>query len=228
MEITKREWPVLIISGQYDARDDEGHRLRQLIEQLEKIQDCRVIPSYTYEDAYEIFRSRSDFGCIVVDWDIPDEDAGEATTAEALIVKMRKRHRAVPIILLTGRSEMDSIPTEILRDVNDCLWKTSETISFMAGRIATHVVDYVRTVYPPFFGAMVQYANEYKFAWHTPGHMGGEGFLRSPSGVALFKFFGESVFRSDLSVSVPELGSLLEHSGVTGDAEKKLGTGIRR
>ena len=220
MEITKREWPVLIISGQYDARDDEGHRLRQLIEQLEKIQDCRVIPSYTYEDAYEIFRSRSDFGCIVVDWDIPDEDAGEATTAEALIVKMRKRHRAVPIILLTGRSEMDSIPTEILRDVNDCLWKTSETISFMAGRIATHVVDYVRTVYPPFFGAMVQYANEYKFAWHTPGHMGGEGFLRSPSGVALFKFFGESVFRSDLSVSVPELGSLLEHSGVTGDAEK--------
>ena len=90
----------------------------------------------------------------------------------------------------------------------------------MAGRIATHVVDYVRTVYPPFFGAMVQYANEYKFAWHTPGHMGGEGFLRSPSGVALFKFFGESVFRSDLSVSVPELGSLLEHSGVAGDAEK--------
>jgi len=38
--------------------------------------------------------------------------------------------------------------------------------------------------------------------------------------VALFKFFGESVFRSDLSVSVPELGSLLEHSGVVGDAEK--------
>ena len=115
---------------------------------------------------------------------------------------------------------MDLIPTEILRYINDCLWKTSETISFLAGRIETHVVDYVRTVYPPFFGAMVQYSNEYKFAWHTPGHMGGEGFLRSPAGVALFKFFGENVFRSDLSVSVPELGSLLEHSGVVGDAEK--------
>jgi len=155
-----------------------------------------------------------------VDWDIPDEDPGETTTAEELIVKMRKRHQGIPIILLTGRREMDQIPAEILRDVNDCLWKTSETISFMAGRIETHVVDYVRTVYPPFFGAMVEYSNEFKFAWHTPGHMGGEGFLRSPAGVALFKFFGESVFRSDLSVSVPELGSLLEHSGVVGDAEK--------
>ncbi|MEA2039845.1 MAG: Orn/Lys/Arg decarboxylase N-terminal domain-containing protein [Thermodesulfobacteriota bacterium] len=220
MEITTREWPVLIISGQFNAQDDEGYRLRQLTEQLEEVQDCRVIPSFTYEDGYEIFRSRSDFGCIVVDWDIPDEDPGEATTAEELIVKMRKRHQKVPIILLTGRREMDRIPVEILRDVNDCLWKTSETISFMAGRIETHVVDYVRTVYTPFFGAMVQYSKEFKFAWHTPGHMGGEGFLRSPAGVALFKFFGESVFRSDLSVSVPELGSLLEHSGVVGDAEK--------
>jgi len=67
---------------------------------------------------------------------------------------------------------------------------------------------------------MVKYANEYKFAWNTPGHMGGEGFLRSPAGAVLFKFFGENVFRADLSVSVPELGSLLEHSGVVGDAEK--------
>ena len=220
MEIETSEWPILIISGQFDARNDEGFRLRQLTEQLEEVQDCRVIPSFTYEDGYKIFRSRSDFGCIVVDWDIPDEDPAEATTAKELIVKIRKRHQGIPIVLLTGRMGMDLIPTEILRDINDCLWKTSETISFLAGRIETHVVDYVRTVYPPFFGAMVQYSNEYKFAWHTPGHMGGEGFLRSPAGVALFKFFGENVFRSDLSVSVPELGSLLEHSGVVGDAEK--------
>ncbi len=220
MEIETHEWPVLIISGQFDAKNDEGYRLRQLTEQLEEVQDCSIIPSYTYEDGYKLFRSRADFGCIVVDWDIPHENSAETTTANDLIVNMRKRHLTVPIILLMGRAGMDSIPTEILRDVNDCLWKTTETISFMAGRIETHVVDYVRTVYPPFFGAMVQYSSEYKFAWHTPGHMGGEGFLRSPAGVALFKFFGENTFRSDLSVSVPELGSLLEHSGVVGDAEK--------
>lgn len=220
MEIDRQQWPVMIISGQFNAENDEGYRLRQLTEELREVHDCRVIPSFTYEDGYEIFRSRSDFGAIVVDWDIPDENPGECTTAQMLIVEMRKRHQRVPIILLAGRKKMEQIPVEILRDVNDCLWKTSETISFLAGRIENHVEAYVDQVYPPFFRKMVEYANAYKFAWHTPGHMGGEGFLRSPAGVALFKFFGENMFRSDLSVSVPELGSLLEHSGVVADAEK--------
>jgi len=67
---------------------------------------------------------------------------------------------------------------------------------------------------------LVKYSEEYKYAWHTPGHMGGEGFLRSPAGVGLHKFFGENTMRSDLSISVPELGSLLDHEGVVGDAEK--------
>ncbi len=50
--------------------------------------------------------------------------------------------------------------------------------------------------------------------------MGGQGFLRGPAGAGLHKFFGENMFRADLSISVPELGSLLDHSGVVGDAEK--------
>jgi len=50
--------------------------------------------------------------------------------------------------------------------------------------------------------------------------MGGQGFLKSPSGTAFHKFFGENMLRSDLSISVPELGSLLDHSGVTGEAER--------
>ncbi len=220
MEITMRQWPVLVISGQFKAQNDEGYRLRQLVDHLEQEQDCRVIPSFTYEDGYEIFRSRADFGCIVIDWDIPEEDPTETSTAAQLIFNIRKRHARIPLVLLTGRLKMDQIPTDILCAVSDCLWKTSETISFLAGRIQTHAMEYIRTVYPPFFGAMVRYCNEYKFAWHTPGHMAGEGFLRSPAGAAMFKFFGENVFRADLSVSVPELGSLLEHSGVVGDAER--------
>ena len=219
MKITKSSWPVLIVSGQFHAQNDEGYRLRQLTEELEEVQDCRIIPSFSYEDGYEIFRSRSDFGCIVVDWDIPEENPEEKMTAAEFIILMRKRHKGVPVLLMTGRLEIEKIPLEILRDINECLWKTSETIGFLAGRIEIHLLEYIKKVYPSFFGALVKYANEYKYAWHTPGHMGGEGFLRSPAGVAMYKFYGENVFRADLSVSVPELGSLLEHSGVVGDAE---------
>jgi arginine/lysine/ornithine decarboxylase len=38
-------------------------------------------------------------------------------------------------------------------------------------------------------------------------------YHKSPVGQAFHQFFGENTLRSDLSVSVPELGSLLDHTG---------------
>ena len=220
MQIKKSNWPVLIVSGQFEAKNDEGFRLRQLKKELIDVQYCSVIPSYSYEDAYEIYRSRSDFGCIVIDWDIQEENPEEKMTPDQLVHMMRDRQKTVPIIVLTESLTLEEVSIEILEKINGGFWKTSDTIPFIAGRIEMHLLSYVKKVYPKFFGELVEYAREYKYAWHTPGHMGGQGFLRSPAGVAMFKFFGENVFRSDLSISVPELGSLLDHSGVCGDAEK--------
>ncbi|MBC8490549.1 MAG: hypothetical protein H8D45_31425 [Bacteroidetes bacterium] len=220
MKATKRSWPVLIVSGQFNAENDEGFRLNELLEELEEVQECSVIPSFSYEDALEIFISRADIGTVVVDWDLPEEDTSEEMSPVYFIDKIRKRNRKIPILLLTDRLEIEEIPLEVLKNINGYLWKTADTIEFLSGRIEIHLIEYVKSIYPEFFAAMVKYAEEYKYAWHTPGHMGGEGFLRSPAGVAMYKFFGENIFRADLSVSVPELGSLLNHEGVVGDAEK--------
>ena len=43
--------------------------------------------------------------------------------------------------------------------------------------------------------------------------------LSSPLGRAFYEYFGENLFRSDLSISVGELGSLLDHSGPIGQSE---------
>ena len=133
---------------------------------------------------------------------------------------VRLRNKTIPILLLTERLALETIPTSVLQVISDCLWKTADTSEFLAGRIETLLVEYVKSIYPRFFSELVKYSEAYKYAWHTPGHMGGQGFLRSPAGVAMHKFFGENVFRADLSISVPELGSLLDHSGVVSDAER--------
>lgn len=219
MKITKHAWPILIVSGQFDAQNDEGFRLRELEEQLVQVQGCSIIPSLSYEDAIEIFISRSDLGAVIIDWDIQDEDAGEKMPPEKLLDEVRRRNADIPVLLLTDRLAVEKIPTQVLAKIDDTLWKTADTSEFLAGRIETHLLEYVYGVYPAFFGELVKYAEEYKYAWHTPGHMGGQGFLRSPAGVAMHKFFGENVFRADLSISVPELGSLLDHSGAVKDAE---------
>ncbi len=219
MNYERKQWPVLLVSQEINRPGDDAFRLDELVDELTGAQECTVMPSLTYEDALEIFESRADFGAILLDWDLPTESHAEKMLPHTLLAKMRKRNRTIPILLLTDKLETEKIPVEALAMINGCLWKTADTVSFLAGRIAEHLDEYVAQVYPQFFGELVEYSHKYKYAWHTPGHLGGQGFLRAPAGVAMYKFFGENTFRADLSISVPELGSLLDHSGVTGDAE---------
>ena len=220
MKQTMSAWPILFVSHELNAENDNGFRLREIIHELETAQQCKVIPSFSYEDAAEIFLSRSDLSAIVIDWDIPEEDGSKKENPSELAEAFRKRNREIPILLMTDRMETEKLSAEDLMKINGCLWKTADTAEFLAGRILGHAAGHVKKVYPDFFGKLVLYSNRYKYAWHTPGHLGGQGFLRSPAGVALYKFFGENMFRSDLSISVPELGSLLDHEGAAGDAER--------
>ncbi len=220
MKMTLADWPVLIVSGELLAGNNEGHRLRELLEALKKTSGCKVITASSYEDALEIFTSRADIGCVVIDWDLELENNREKMAPEVLLEHIRLRNKKIPVILLTDHLETENLSQWVLNKINDCLWKTADTIEFIAGRIANWVKSYSENVLPEFFEKLVEYSERYKYAWHTPGHLGGQGFLRAPAGVAMYKFFGENTFRSDLSISVPELGSLLDHEGAAGDAER--------
>ena len=73
---------------------------------------------------------------------------------------------------------------------------------------------------PPLAAAMMKFTRDYEYSWHTPGHQGGTAFLKSPVGRIFFDYFGENMLRSDLSISVGSLGSLLDHTGPIGEHEK--------
>ena len=220
MKMTTADWPVMIVSGEFGTGNNEGHRLKELLVELKQKSGCSVICATTYEDAAGIFASRADIGCTVIDWDLKFEDHDEKMSPEKLLEQIRARNAKIPVILLTDHLETENLSENVLRQINDCLWKTADTVEFIAGRIANRVREYAGNAVPEFFGKLVEYSERYKYAWHTPGHLGGLGFLRAPAGVAMFKFFGENTFRSDLSISVPELGSLLDHEGAAGDAER--------
>ena len=220
MKMKLADWPVLIVSGEFSAGNNEGVRLRELVSELENNSDCSVVCTTSYEDALEIFCSRADIGCMVIDWDLMFEQVQEKMSPEFLLSRIRMRNSKIPVILLTDHLETEKLSGQVLSQISDCLWKTADTIEFIAGRIANWVKQYSDNILPEFFGKLMAYSECYKYAWHTPGHLGGLGFLRAPAGVAMFKFFGENTFRSDLSISVPELGSLLDHEGAAGDAER--------
>jgi len=219
-KMTAKDWPILLISGHWNKEDDDGARLACLVEQLEETQGCSILPSATYWDGAEIFKARNDLGCVIVDWDLKSEGVNIRMQPESLVSMIRARNKKIPIVLLTDREQIESIPDEVIQKIQETVFIREDTADYVAGRIQQHVVDYAAKEYGVFFGPLVKYAGKYKHAWHTPGHLGGEGFLRSPSGMAFLKYFGENIFRSDLSISVPKLGELNTHDGVTGEAEK--------
>ncbi|MDE4945223.1 lysine decarboxylase LdcC, partial [Francisella tularensis subsp. holarctica] len=64
-------------------------------------------------------------------------------------------------------------------------------------------------------------------AFCTPGHQGGYGFQRSAVGALFNDFYGENIFKTDLSISMKELGSFLDHSESHNDAEEYISKVIK-
>ncbi len=86
-------------------------------------------------------------------------------------------------------------------------------------RIDKAIKIYYNKIMPPFTKTLFEYTKENKYRYCTPGHLGGSAYLASPVGSIFYDFYGENIFKADISVSMPELGSLLDHSGPHKEAE---------
>ncbi|HWT98745.1 MAG TPA: Orn/Lys/Arg decarboxylase N-terminal domain-containing protein [Terriglobales bacterium] len=208
---------ALVIDDELNDQTAGSRALRALIADLEA-RDVQVVEALTAVDAKAIASSDTAIQAVLLDWDFRN-DKGHAQ-AEELLAHIRSRNPKVPIFLLTSRSAASSISTKAMQDADDFIWLLEDTTDFIGGRIVAAMQRYRQQVLPPMFKALVEFSNIYEYSWHTPGHTGGTAFLKSPSGRAFFEFFGESLFRSDLSISVGQLGSLLDHSGPIGESER--------
>jgi arginine/lysine/ornithine decarboxylase len=90
--------------------------------------------------------------------------------------------------------------------------------------VARHIIreakSYLDGLAPPFFKALMGYAQDGSYSWHCPGHSGGVAFLKSPVGQMFHQFFGENMLRADVCNSVEELGQLLDHTGPVAESER--------
>jgi arginine decarboxylase len=221
-------FPVLLVDDELNDDTAAGRATRALVDHL-SADGAPVITATDLDDAEQIIASTAPLSALVIDGDAhhaPNgrlRDAGavavSATRTETLIDSLRDERPALPIFLLADRSSVEEIPIDVLGRVSGYVWKLEDTPAFVAGRIEEARREYLKPLLPPFFEALVRFTKESRYSWHTPGHSGGTAFLKTPVGSAFHEFFGENTLRSDLSVSVAELGSLMEHTGPVGEAE---------
>jgi ornithine decarboxylase len=169
----------------------------------------QVVRARRIEDAEIAVQTDAAIGCMVVDW---GKKGLEGKTA-ALINLMRRRGLEMPIVILVRRKRLEDIPVEVLDYIDGYIFLAEETPEFIAKNLVSRLKHYAETLKTPFFGALVDYAEQGNQLWTCPGHNGGIFYNRSPIGRIFVEHLGEAVFRDDLDNSVLELGDLLVHEG---------------
>lgn len=200
----------------FEADDLEGIRLNQIVDEIER-SGFEVVKARKLEDATIAVQTDAAIGCMVVDW---GKKGLEGKTA-ALINLMRKRGLDFPIILLIRRKRFEDVPVEVLDFIDGYVFLSEETPPFIAKNLISRLKQYAETLKTPFFGALVDYAEEGNQLWTCPGHNGGVFYSRSPIGRVFMEHLGEAVFRDDLDNSVLDLGDLLTHEGPALQAQKE-------
>jgi arginine/lysine/ornithine decarboxylase len=208
---------ALLVSNQPDKRSVFGRALIQLISDVEE-RSISVLTSESLSDAKSILSTDPAIQCVLLSWEM-DTSADHQECID-LLTALRERNTRVPVFLISDRSTASNVPLIVMQHADDFIWLPEDTSRFLSGRIMAAIERYRQAVLPPMFGALLKFARSYEYSWHTPGHAGGTAFLKSTAGRAFYEFFGENLLRSDLSISVGELGSLLDHSGPIGQGER--------
>ncbi|MCR0982388.1 Orn/Lys/Arg family decarboxylase [Roseomonas populi] len=211
-----RRFKFLVCAPNFDETDLEGARLQEIVARIERA-GYSALRARRDDDAELVVRTDAAIGCVIVDWG----KKGLQGRSAALISLVRKRGLDVPIIVLVRRHRLEDIPVEVLDDVDGFVFLAEETPDFIARNLISRLRQYADTLKTPFFGALVDYAEQGNQLWTCPGHNGGQFYSRSPIGRIFVEHLGHAVFRDDLDNSVLQLGDLLTHEGPALRAQKE-------
>ena len=218
MEFLKA-FPIAIIDEDYEGKHAAGIGMRQLAKAIEA-EGFRVVAGVSYADAQrlvEVFNSES---CWLVSVDGVEASDKQWQILEEVLAKKRRRNDRLPIFLFGDQRTAEMVPASVLKHANAFMQLFEDSPEFLARVIARAANLYLERLPPPMFKALMDYTLHASYSWHTPGHGGGVAFRKSPVGNLFYHFFGENTLRSDISVSVGMLGSLLDHTGPIAEGER--------
>ncbi len=222
----KFKFPIIIIDEDYRSENASGHGIRDLAEALEK-EGVEVVGMTSYGDLTSFAQQQSRASAFVLS--IDDEEFGAGSdeetevalrTLRAFVEEIRYKNLDIPIYLYGETRTSRHIPNDILRELHGFIHMHEDTPEFVARHIIREAKSYMDSLAPPFFRALVDYAQDGSYSWHCPGHSGGVAFLKSPVGRMFHQFFGENMLRADVCNAVDELGQLLDHTGPVAASER--------
>ncbi len=222
----KFRFPIIIIDEDFRSENTSGLGIRALVKAIEE-EGMEVLGVTSYGDLTSFAQQQSRASAFILS--IDDEEFGGGSPEEiesalsqlrAFVGKIRVRNEDIPIFLYGETRTSRHIPNDVLKELHGFIHMFEDTPEFVARNIIREAKHYLDSLAPPFFRALVHYANDGSYSWHCPGHSGGVAFLKSPVGQMFHQFFGENMLRADVCNAVEELGQLLDHTGPVADSER--------
>ncbi len=217
-------FPIVIIDEDYRSENTSGLGIRALAQAIEK-EGFEVIGVTSYGDLSQFAQQQSRASAFILS--IDDEEFTPGPELDPAVLNLRKfiseirfRNADIPIYLYGETRTSQHLPNDVLRELHGFIHMFEDTPEFVARHIIREARSYMAGLAPPFFKALVDYAQDGSYSWHCPGHSGGVAFLKSPVGQMFHQFFGENMLRADVCNSVDELGQLLDHTGPVYASEK--------
>lgn len=222
----KFDYPIIIVDQDFRIDNISGSGMRALAQAIEA-QGETVVAVTQARDFIGLAQQSARASAFIVSVDEPEngeielEEARAQTVADlrAMVQSIRARNLDIPIFLYGRTHTSRDLPTDVLREMHGFMNMFEDTNEFMARRVIREAKLYVDGLFTPFFRALVNYAQNSSYSWHTPGHSGGVAYLKSPVGQLFHQFYGENMLRSDVCNSVEELGQPLTHTGPILDSE---------
>src|SRR3954452_5407579 len=219
----KFRFPIVIIDEDFRSENTSGLGIRALAAAIEK-EGMEILGVTSYGDLSQFAQQQSRASAFILS--IDDEEFTPGPELDPAILNLRKfiqeirfKNAEIPIYLYGETRTSQHIPNDILRELHGFIHMFEDTPEFVARHIIREARSYLDGLAPPFFRALVDYAQDGSYSWHCPGHSGGVAFLKSPVGQMFHQFFGENMLRADVCNAVDELGQLLDHTGSVAKAE---------
>lgn len=217
-------FPIVIIDEDYRSENTSGLGIRALAEAIEK-EGFEVLGATSYGDLSQFAQQQSRASAFILS--IDDEELTSDPEQSPAVLNLRKfiqeirfKNAEIPIYLYGETRTSQHLPNDILRELHGFIHMFEDTPEFVARHIIREAKSYMDGLAPPFFRALVDYAQDGSYSWHCPGHSGGVAFLKSPVGRMFHQFFGENMLRADVCNAVDELGQLLDHTGPVAQSER--------
>ncbi|MFT6912691.1 MAG: arginine decarboxylase [Paracoccaceae bacterium] len=220
----KFRFPIFIIDEDFRSDNNSGVGIRAMAKAIEN-EGVEVVGVTNYGDLSQFAQQQSRASAFLLSIDDEEFSGGPeldpvVVNLRAFIEEVRWKNEDVPIYIYGEKKTARHLPNDILRELNGFIHMFEDTPEFVARHIIREAKSYLEGIQPPFFKALLNYADDGSYSWHCPGHSGGVAFLKSPIGQMYHQFYGENMLRADVCNSVEELGQLLDHNGAIGASER--------